>query len=348
MKCAIIADTHWGVRGDSALFLDNQKKFYDEIFFPYLKENNIKTVIIAGDLVDRRKYININTLSRMKRDFLDRLKEMEVYVIPGNHDTYYKDTNDLNALNELLGEYDFHIFNEPTTISLECETKVLFLPWICQENYDRSIKAIDDTDAQICVGHLEIEGFEMYYGITCEEGMKFDVFTKFDVVMTGHFHHKSSQGNIHYLGAPYQMTWHDYDDPKGFHIFDTSLRKLDFIKNPFDIFHKIVYSDVGKTLEEIQDMNWDFFKGTYVKVFVEKKENPYWFDLFTENLENYAHDVRIIEEIVKNDNAEQLDSFDSSYAILSRYIDESTLQIDKNKLKKFLTGLHNEAVQMDL
>ena len=94
MKIALITDTHWGVRNDQLAFLDNNKKFLDDIFFPYLDAHSIDTVIHLGDLVDRRKYLNINTAKRLRDDFIRPLHRREIrpYLIIGNHDTYYKNT----------------------------------------------------------------------------------------------------------------------------------------------------------------------------------------------------------------------------------------------------------------
>ena len=61
MKIALLNDTHFGARNDSPAFLDYFMRFYNEIFFPYLKDNNIKTLIHLGDVVDRRKFINFKT-----------------------------------------------------------------------------------------------------------------------------------------------------------------------------------------------------------------------------------------------------------------------------------------------
>ena len=58
MKIALITDTHFGARNDSLLFLDFFRKFYENIFFPTLKERGIKEIIHLGDVVDRRKFIN--------------------------------------------------------------------------------------------------------------------------------------------------------------------------------------------------------------------------------------------------------------------------------------------------
>jgi hypothetical protein len=59
MKVAIITDQHFGARKNSKLFHDYFLKFYNDIFFPYLEENNIKVVIDMGDTFDSRKGIDL-------------------------------------------------------------------------------------------------------------------------------------------------------------------------------------------------------------------------------------------------------------------------------------------------
>jgi DNA repair exonuclease SbcCD nuclease subunit len=73
MKIAILGDCHFGMRGDSLEFHNYYKKFYEEVFFPYLIENNIDTVFQMGDLFDRRKFINFNTLYLARQYFFDKL-----------------------------------------------------------------------------------------------------------------------------------------------------------------------------------------------------------------------------------------------------------------------------------
>ena len=100
MKIALLNDTHFGARNDSPAFLDYFMRFYNEIFFPYLKENNITTLIHLGDVVDRRKFINFKTAHTFREDFMHRLyKEgIDTHIILGNNDTYYKNTNELNEI----------------------------------------------------------------------------------------------------------------------------------------------------------------------------------------------------------------------------------------------------------
>ena len=242
MKIAIITDTHWGARNDSQVFSNYFAKFYENIFFPTLEKRGIRTVIHMGDIVDRRKFINYKTLFQMRHHFFDACygRYINLHMIIGNHDTFFKNTNSLNSMDCLRvhDNHQVHIYEEPTEVDFD-DLKCLMMPWICDENREQSLKAIQDTEAQILFGHLEVKGFEMHIGSWSPEGVDASLFKKFDMAMSGHFHHKSDNGNVYYLGNPYEITWSDYNAPRGFHIFDTKTRELEFIQNPFHMFHKI-------------------------------------------------------------------------------------------------------------
>lgn len=360
MKCALITDTHAGKRSDNVNLLDHQKLFYDEIFFPYLKQNEIYTVFHLGDLVDRRKYINFNTLNRLRTDFLDPISKAvdNFVIIAGNHDTFYKDRNELNALTELLGAYPrFECIIEPTEYSIyepnkgkEVATKILLLPWICRDNEERSFNLIKKTKAKVCFGHLQLQGFEMHKGSFADSGFDKSLFDKFSFVASGHFHHKSDYDNIHYLGCPFQMDWGDYGDSKGFHIFDTETYDLTYVPNPYSLFHKIEYNDKETTLEKLLDFDASKYKKSFVRVITKNKENSFWFDSFIEKLE--AADLLSLQVIEDSGNL----AFDGGETDLVHVEDTITLlsyycnQIGVNdalkpKLNELLQSLYNEANQ---
>lgn len=350
MKIALISDTHWGARGDSGLFLDYFSKFFREIFFPTLTKEKIDHVIIAGDLVDRRKYINFLTASKMRQEFLEPLKGKQVYIIPGNHDCYFKTHNETNALNELVSGYGFNIVSKPTEIIIGND-KIMLLPWISPDGIEESKNALNDTQAKILIAHLQLLGFEMHSGSICEEGMNMKDFSKFDHVFTGHFHHKSTKGNIYYLGAPYQITWADYNDRRGFHIFDIDTKKLTYIENPFDMFFKIIYDDKNKELDELMNLDFKTYKNSYVKVINKNKTNPYWFDLFLEKLEKAgAIDVKVIEDFIDYDlesNQEIIGDCEDTLTILQKHVRQSSLVNDIHRLEAFLKELYNEAISTE-
>jgi len=350
MKIAIITDTHFGVRNDSSDFLDYFIKFYDEVFFPTLKKLGIKTILHLGDVVDRRKFISYVTLRRMRENFINRMQGYEVHVLVGNHDIPYKNTNDINAMQELFSGNDgIKLYTDPAEVTIGgCE--MLFLPWINQENYQASVGLMNSTKAQIAMGHLEVKGFDMYRGMPSHEGFEPATFDKFDVVCSGHYHHMSRKGNIYYLGAPYEMIWSDCNDPRGFHIFDTETRDFEFVQNPFTIFKKVWYDDEGKSTEKVLDSAPDV-AGKYVKVIVQGKTNPYLFDLFMGKLYSTSPiDVSIVEDHRNMDSIsddELLSEAEDTLTILSKYIQALEIGVDKGNLEKLMRGLYSEAIMME-
>jgi DNA repair exonuclease SbcCD nuclease subunit len=354
MKIALITDTHWGVRNDNVAFMDNSKEFLDEVFFPTIKREAIRTVVHLGDLVDRRKYINIRTASRLRKDFLDRLAdwELDVHLIAGNHDTYFKNTNTVNALRELVvDKYDFKIYDQ---LPFEWDfdgTKVLMLPWICDENREASIHAIRNTPAQIVMGHLELQGFEMFRGSIVSHGDDPSLFDRFDVVMSGHYHHRSSRGNIHYLGSHAEFTWSDYSDPRGFHIFDTETRNLTFVENPYRMFKKVWYNDADATFLN-SEIDYTQYKNCMLKVIIQEKTNLFWFDKFIENIESENPlDIQIVEDHLNlnlEEDSDIINEAESTIDIFKKYIsgfDEKT--VNKEKLEKKIVELYNEALTIE-
>ena len=228
MKIAIINDTHFGARNDNSNFNEYFYKFCDDVFFPTLKDNNIKTCIHLGDLMDRRKFVSYKTSRDFRKRFVSPFVEMgiDLHIMIGNHDTFYKNTNDVNSVVELLGgrHDNIKIYSEAEEVIFD-DTKILFLPWINSQNTISSEKIIKETDAEVCMGHLEIAGFQMMKGLVNEHGLSKSIFRKFDSVFSGHFHIKSDDGHIYYLGAPYEIYWNDCEDKKGFIFLTQKLER---------------------------------------------------------------------------------------------------------------------------
>ena len=353
MKLAVITDTHFGVRGDSTNFLNYQKRFYDEIFFPKLKELGIDTVLHLGDLLDRRKYVNFATLDGARSMMLDPLRDLgiKVHIVVGNHDTYYKNTNQINGLKLLLGEYTNITTHdhEPTTLEFGgCE--IMLSPWISPSNLEVSTKAFSSTKASILMGHFEFQGFEMMKGQLCDHGLDKNDFKKFSAIYSGHFHHPSSHDNIEYLGAPYEMTWTDYGGKRGFHIFDTDSREMEFVQNPYSMFNKLEYNDVDLTIEDIEALDASLLTNSYVKVIVKTKNNPYLFDLFIDKLQAAGcADIKVVEDSLNFDRFvefEVLDEAQDTLSLLKTYVDGLEVKVSKDKVNVFLRELYQEAMSL--
>ena len=248
MKIALLNDTHFGARNDSLIFDDFFHKFYDEIFFPYLKENNIKTLIHLGDVVDRRKFINFRIAHNFRKKFMKRLwdEKIDTHIIIGNHDIYYRNTNKVNAIKELCttadGTNEPWIYEEAKVVDFD-GTKLLMMPWINPENEADSIEMLKTAEADVCMGHFDLNGFSMNDAMKQTHGHDKSIVSRFERTYSGHFHHKNDDGQVYYLGNQYEITWSDYNNQKGFHVFDTETRDVEFVPNPFTMFIKLHYDD---------------------------------------------------------------------------------------------------------
>ena len=353
MKIAIITDTHFGARNDNNNFNEYFYKFYEEQFFPYLKEHNIKDCIHLGDIMDRRKFVSYRIAKDFRERFILPFSQLGVnlHVLVGNHDTYFKNTNEVNSVEELIGNRynNIKIYPEAEEATFD-GLNVLFLPWINATNHASTMSAIEKSKSEMCMGHLEIAGFEMMKGMKNEHGINKSVFTKFDTVFSGHFHHKSDDGHIYYLGSPYEFYWNDCDDRKGFHILDTESRSLDRIINPRTIHKKIYYDD---TQNDYKSHDLEQYKDNYVKVIVVNKKDLYQFDQFTERLlKADSHEVKIIEDFSDLDantvSDDIVENTQDTMTLLSKYIDELDVTLDKGRLKNLQRQLYTEAQDLEI
>ena len=350
MKLAIITDQHFGARNDSIAVLDFYEKFYTNTFFPKLDEEGIDTLLVLGDTFDRRKYINFYALQRAKKMFFDKVEErgIRVHMLAGNHDTYFKNTNEVNSPDLLLVEYsNIDVINSPETIVID-GTSICMMPWICPENYQESLDQIKNTKAEICMGHFEIAGFTMHRGMQSHDGLSKEIFNKFDMVFSGHYHHRSDDGHIYYLGNPYELTWQDYNDPRGFHLFDTDTRKLEFIVNPYTMFARVEYDD--KETDPI-DLDTVDLTDKYVKLIIVNKTDYYKFDKFIGKLYNKGcADIKIVEDLSEYEEGDVGDdiNLEDTVSVLSNYIDSLNTDTDKDQVKTYMRGLYTEALNIEV
>ncbi len=353
MKIALLTDTHFGARNDNLNFNDYFYDFYEGVFFPYLQQNNIKHCIHLGDLMDRRKYVSYRILKDFRERFIQPFLHLEIdlHILVGNHDIYFRNTNDVNSLQELLGANykNIHIYPEAQDVDFG-GFPILMMPWINPQNEIYSFGMMDETKADTMVSHLEVVGFEMHGGHFSESGFDKSQFKKFDTIFSGHYHKKSDDGQIYYLGTPYQMTWSDYNCPKGFHVFDTETRELTRIVNPQKIFEKIYYDDTQENYDT-HDVNQ--YKNKYIKLVVVNKNDLYKFDKFTDKLfKADCHEVKIIEDFTDLDantvSDDIVENSQDTMTLLGKYIDDLDINLDKTKLKTDISKLYHEAQDLEL
>ena len=343
MKIGILTDSHWGARKGSKLFQDYFELFYKNVFFPTLEQYGITTVIHMGDAFDSRKSIDYQSFEWAKRVVFEPLSKYEVHLITGNHDCYYKNTNNVNSPNLLLQSYpNVKTYSSPTEIKVG-NLNVLLLPWICMENEEQSLKLIKKTKCKIAMGHLELQGFRVNRSVVMEHGLEANIFKNFTKVFSGHYHTRSDNGTVFYLGNPYEMFWNDVNDPRGFTIFDTETLEHTPINNPYRLFYNIYYEDTPHQMFDASE-----YANKIVKVIVRKKSDTKQFEKFIDKL--YASNVselKIIEnfQIQESEDFEAFDSEDTM-SILNRYIEEAEVNLDKSVVQKLLQEIYQEACEL--
>jgi DNA repair exonuclease SbcCD nuclease subunit len=351
MKFIVINDTHAGIRNSSDTFADNEQRFYTDILFPYMKENGIKRILHLGDVFDNRKFINFKSLHRYRKMFLSKLREygMHMDVILGNHDTYYKNTNDLNSLKELLGHYmnEVTIHIDPTVINYD-GFKIALLPWICPENYDRSLAFIKTCSADWLAGHLELMGFDVMKGVQSHAGLHHETFSRFEKVISGHFHTRSQKDNIYYLGSQLEFYWSDAGDQKYFHVINTETRELTPVPIPYKIFHKIVYDD---SLHDYMKYDFSQCDHRFVKIVVVNKSDLFTFDSFVDKIQaRPIYELKIAEnfnEFVGENIEDEGIQLDDTEILLDSYVDAVETDLDKPRLKNSMRSLLIEAQALE-
>ena len=352
MKVALITDTHFGARNDNQNFNEYFFEFYENQFFPYIKEHDITDVVHLGDVMDRRKYVSYRIAKDFRERFIDKFEGINFHMLVGNHDTFYKNTNEVNSLQELVdGRHNnITVYEKSTEVEFD-GCRILFVPWINTENMSHTMKMLQTSDAQICMGHLELNGFEMQRGLVMDHGWDRQEFKRFDMVMSGHYHHKSDDGQIFYLGTPYEIYWNDWNDPKGFHVFDTEKRELERIVNPRTIYSKIYYDDTVSIFDDNHDMS--AYKNKYVKLVVVNKKDLYQFDKFVDRLlQADCHEVKIIEDFSELDASNVSDDIventEDTMTLLERYIDDLPIDLSKDRLKNTTRELYIEAQDLEI
>ena len=345
MKVAIITDQHFGARKNSKLFHDYFLKFYNDVFFPTLLKEGIRTVIDMGDTFDSRKGIDFSALSWAKNHYYDTLEKMgvSVHTIVGNHTAYYKNTNQVNAVDLLLREYNnVTVYSEPTEVLLD-KLKVLFVPWINQENEQQTLSMIKKTSCECVMGHLELNGFRVNNQIVMDHGLESKVFDKFKLVFSGHYHTRSDNGKIFYLGNPYEMFWNDVNDKRGFHIFDTETLDKVSINNPYRLFYNIYYEDTNYQTFDTRE-----YENKIVRIIVRKKTDIKKFEKFVDKLysSNIA-ELKIVENFAVQES-EDFEAFESedTISILNRYIEEAEIDLDKSIIQKMIQEIYQEACEL--
>ena len=339
MKIAFIADTHFGVRKNSIYFMDQQKKYYEEHFFPYLKKHDIKTVIHLGDLFDNRKTVNFDTLRHANDCFINPIikNDIELHMITGNHDSYYKSSGDLISTKLLFsGIPNITVYNSLSHVMFG-DKRFMMIPWIYPIQTEETSEKIRVATDDVCCGHFDMIGV-VYQGSTVSrKGLDTDIFSHFDHVFSGHYHKKSQ----YYVGSPYQMTWADYEDKKRIIIYDTETNETEDIYLGDDIFVSLNYPG------QKDHSNLHGIENKIVRIIVDSKDIPSEFEDWigiVEAHEPYDIDVKekhLYVDVIEDD---ELDDETDTLGVMLKSIDDLDLKEgERGVIKEILKQLYEKA-----
>lgn len=345
MRVILLGDLHLGARGGSDGFSDYFNLFFTDVLYPYMKKNKIDTIFQLGDLFDNRTALSMKAFHKCKPVWFEQLvkNNFTMYTLLGNHDIHFKNTLRVNSQELHLGEFNthIHVIKKPTNLILQ-NTSMDIIPWVCAENTEEVDKFVKRQGrGSVLLGHLELAGFPMYRGNIALHGTDAKMFENYPAVFTGHYHTHSSNENITYTGIPYEITWSDYADPKGFYVFDTEYQTAEFVTNPSKMFYKFTYNDgCDADLTVLSDFP------KYVKIIVQSKKDPIAFERFVDSVRlHHVADLNIVDTstVVINTADEELEEKDTRDFIMT-VVDELTTTVDKAELKSFMSMLYQEAL----
>jgi predicted phosphodiesterase len=340
-KIGIFNDTHWCARKSSKLFQDYFELFYKNIFFPTLEKEGIDTIIHLGDAFDNRKLIDFDGLDWTQRVVLDPLKKYNVHLIVGNHDIFLRNSNKINSPQLLLQQYsNINVYSEPTEINVH-GLDIFLIPWINSENEINTYDQIKNTKAKMAMGHLELNGFMAHKGHVMENAREPDPFLKFDKVFSGHYHTRSDNGKIYYLGNPYEIYFNDVNELKGFTIFDTETMEHEHVNNPYKLHYQLYYDeDTSKAPKDLENK--------IVRVVVKNKKSVRKFEKYIEKINfQCPYELKIIENI-ETPNTENMENIENedTMSILHSYVESVDVELDKSKVKNIINDLYKLAMDL--
>lgn len=343
MKICIITDTHLGARNNCFTFNDYFLRFYKEIFFPYLIENEIKVIIHAGDLGEFRKNVNTAILDSWNEHVFEPLSKFKCYFIAGNHDLFYKQmsTVTLQSSLQLDKKYGFELINaSPRTITLD-NRQIDLIPWITTNNRAEIEEFIKASTSPLLIAHLEASGAIISPGTLCQESqLETNLLTKYHKVISGHFHIRSLVNNIIYIGNPYQIVWSDYGYDKGFVILDTDDLSLTYINNPLTIFEKITSLS--------NSCDFSSYSNKHIKLIINQDVKKSLVETFIIQLEKYKPlSISIQETDITispvEENIQSKDTIDYIKVFVDNLYSNQQMRLDKNKLLNIITEIYQQA-----
>ena len=339
-RVAIISDLHLGVHMNSPAWHDISIQWVKWLVNE-LTEKDIKKIIFCGDFFHNRSEITVNTLHAAS-DLLEHLKGFNLYMITGNHDSFYKNDSRVNSISILNGRPNITVIDKPTLIQMYGK-ELFFAPW--------GTDLIDMKECDIMFGHFEIESFKMNSFKLCDHGFKTKDLLKFaPIIISGHFHLREERnyekGTILYVGCPFELDFGDADSTKGYYILDINTKQYTFYPNTVSPKHyKISLSDLIK-IKNFNTEGKQLFGNNIVKLSIDKTIDSADLEKLSFKINTHEPLSLIIDHISNFDKfgAADQSEIDLSGVDISRAITEFVDMLDiqnKKDVTEYTISLYN-------
>lgn len=238
---AIVGDLHLAPRCENATIKNNvvagQHAFFD-FLVKDLTKRGIKKVVFCGDTFTNRQFIAVDALNTAVDLFKNKLKDFSVYVIAGNHDMMYENSDEVTSVSFLSMIENVTVFtNHVGNVKIDDENWY-FVPWIIKEKLpkvgDWLGKIAKNREKNVIIGHFEMLGALMEAGQVSSNGFDMSKFyhaAKY--TFSGHYHCRSlneKDGSaIYYVGSPYQLSFAHVGTDCGYYIKDGD--SVEFVEN---------------------------------------------------------------------------------------------------------------------
>ena len=298
-----------------------EKKVVQENIGNYCRLNEIKTIVIGGDLLHNKSII-YSLAQSILLDFFREYKDLNFIVLDGNHDLSGKGSDVVSALKSLDNEPNVRRVSKPTRITDDSGLDILIVPYS-----DNMIDAIKKSSAKYLISHFGLNEGTLNSGVSIisDIGLK-DLVGKYQYVLLGHYHkpQEITKDNIsvYYSGSITQNDWGEKGEEKRFLIVDTDTDTIESVptkgyKKYFDL--QITEENKTEVIKKARELKEE---GHNVKI--TRKEAV--------DIDDINKEFMVVDKVEKDITNRGLSSTMSMRDKLMRYLEVNEIPEDKRDI----------------
>ena len=334
-----ISDIHFGVRRNSEEWQENLKNYFYNFFIPKIREikstlsKDEKLICInLGDTYDDRKSIDIDVSNLSIDIFEDISKEIEVYVLNGNHDLSKRTNQGNTSLRSIEYIPNIFLITEPTLLDIVSgskHTKMIAIPYLGSNELETQYLAQYSAQTEYALMHTEISKMKMDNGMLITKGTDSDIFK--GMILSGHIHRRQESKKVIYIGSPYHTSKGDIGDVKGIYTLNLLTKKLEFTRNDYSpIYHTLL---MDKYAEMSIEERKKFMDNNYNFIIINEEDLPKFkkkFDIYNLGIGTTAKFVKpVISKQTLSVNVDE--NIEYKEKTTSELINESINDLDVNE-----------------